>query len=69
VSKPFVFTSRYFPNGVIGLDVKYLSSSSSTRKCNKHCFECHTLTTHADPVVFLAQCCALHKVKAIHSSL
>jgi hypothetical protein len=32
VSKPFVFTSRNFPNGVIGLDVKYLSSLSGTKK-------------------------------------
>jgi hypothetical protein len=67
VSKPFVFTSRYFPNGVIGLDVKYLSSSSGTSKCNKHHFKYHTLATHGHPVVFLAQCCVLYKVKAFHS--
>jgi hypothetical protein len=58
---------KIFPNGVIGLDVKYLSSSSGTSKCNKHHFKCHNLATHGHPVVFLAQCCVLYKVKAFHS--
>jgi len=37
------------------------------KKCNKHHFKCHTLATPGHPVVFLAQCCVLYKVKAFHS--